>query len=176
MTPPLERCAGAALVRAGAGGPEVLAIRVRAGAYELPKGHLEPGEGAAEAALRELAEETGLEGAAKALAPLGELAYELGGGGRKQIVYVLCAAEGGAPRFGPRPRRTRELRWLGASEVDGVPLVNEGLRPIVRAALAAGAAGAGGGGERGRVRRCPRRKSGATNAPSCRAESRRFGQ
>ena len=39
----------------------------------MPKGHLEPGEGPEEAALREVREETGLE--AEIVAPLGETAY-----------------------------------------------------------------------------------------------------
>jgi 8-oxo-dGTP pyrophosphatase MutT (NUDIX family) len=137
-TPEPERCAGAALVRAGPRGPEVLVLRVRAGAYELPKGHLEPGEGATEAALRELAEETGLLDGAEALGELGELSYEPRPGGRKQVAYFRCASRAGEPRFGPRPKGTRELRWVGEGEIERLPLVSEALRPIVRAAVAPG--------------------------------------
>lgn len=139
-TPPdLEHSAGAALVRLGARGPELLALRVRARAYELPKGHLEPGESAAEAALRELAEETNLLGVALALAPVGELRYELepaASGRCKHVVYFVCVVVSGEVAFGPCPSRTRERRWLTGDELDALPLVNEALRPIMRAALA----------------------------------------
>ena len=55
-----ESSAGVALIQTGGVEPELLVIRVRATGYELPKGHLERGETALAAAVRELQEETGL--------------------------------------------------------------------------------------------------------------------
>lgn len=65
MPPPLS--AGVLLFRRGQGETEVLLIKPggpfwrnrHAGAWMIPKGGVEPGEGPAEAALREFAEETG---------------------------------------------------------------------------------------------------------------------
>ncbi|MCU0681899.1 MAG: NUDIX domain-containing protein [Polyangiaceae bacterium] len=126
-------------MRLGARGPELLALRVRAHAYELPKGHLEPGESPAEAARRELVEETNVLGVALALAPVGELLYELGpaaSGRYKHVVSFVCMVASGEVTFGPRPSRTRERRWLTDDELDALPLVNEARCPIMRAALA----------------------------------------
>lgn len=59
-------CAGVVCLRDGDGGLEVLLIRrgkpPRLGEWSLPGGRIEWGERAAEAALRELKEETGVEG------------------------------------------------------------------------------------------------------------------
>jgi 8-oxo-dGTP pyrophosphatase MutT (NUDIX family) len=59
-TPRLEISAGGVVVRHGAGGARVLLIRDSYRNWGFPKGHLEAGETAAEAALREVREETGL--------------------------------------------------------------------------------------------------------------------
>lgn len=64
-----EVSAGGVLVEAG----EVLVIRHARGEWIMPKGHLEPGESAEEAALREVREETGL--AAEIVELLGETSY-----------------------------------------------------------------------------------------------------
>jgi 8-oxo-dGTP pyrophosphatase MutT (NUDIX family) len=55
------------------GAPLILMIRDQYGHWTLPKGHLDPGEGAAEAAVREVREETGVSGALGP--PLGEISY-----------------------------------------------------------------------------------------------------
>lgn len=75
MPPPLS--AGILLYRRRAGGPEVLLIkpggpfwrRKSQGAWMIPKGAIEPGESAAEAALREFEEEVGTR-LTQALVPL----------------------------------------------------------------------------------------------------------
>jgi 8-oxo-dGTP diphosphatase len=58
-------CAGVVCLRAGDAGPEVLLIRrgkpPRLGEWSLPGGRIEWGERAADAALRELKEETGVD-------------------------------------------------------------------------------------------------------------------
>lgn len=55
-----EVSAGGVVVRHDAAAPRVLLIRDSYRNWGFPKGHLEEGEGAADAALREVAEETGL--------------------------------------------------------------------------------------------------------------------
>ena len=55
-----EVSAGGVVVRHGDGGPLVLLIRDSYDNWGFPKGHLEPGEAAEAAALREVSEETGL--------------------------------------------------------------------------------------------------------------------
>ena len=77
-TPGLEVSAGGVVVRRGAAGLELaLALQDDRNSGErtvrLPKGHLDPGESAEEAALREVEEEVGL--SARIIAPLGEVSY-----------------------------------------------------------------------------------------------------
>jgi 8-oxo-dGTP pyrophosphatase MutT (NUDIX family) len=56
-----EFSAGGVVVRRMRGRPFVAVVRVRDEVLALPKGHPDPGESAAEAARREVREETGLE-------------------------------------------------------------------------------------------------------------------
>ncbi|HVY28334.1 MAG TPA: NUDIX domain-containing protein [Polyangiaceae bacterium] len=134
---PSETCAGAALVMQDDGGPAVLVIRTRGDGWELPKGGIEWDELPNEAALRELGEETAASGSLDAVRELGQIEYFLGAGRErrlKKVRYYLVRAPG-KPALGHLPKRTRERRWLRPQEVDDVPLVNESLRPLLRAAL-----------------------------------------
>lgn len=140
---PSEVCAGAALVRQDGGAPEVLVTRVRSAGFELPKGGIEFGELPADAAVRELREEAGVEGELAVGAVLGHLDYVVGSGSDRHVKRVLYHAVHGAPTLGARPSRTNERSWLREDELDRVPLVNEGLRPILRAALHAALHAAG---------------------------------
>ena len=128
-----EVSAGVALVWQG----RVLVIRIRSTRFELPKGHLEQGESSQQAALRELAEETGLESEARCLRLLGEVRYTFQHRGstiRKQVSYFLATTDA-EPQFGPLPDATRERRWIDAAESANLPLVNEELRKILYAAF-----------------------------------------
>jgi 8-oxo-dGTP pyrophosphatase MutT (NUDIX family) len=89
-------------------GARVLVVRRGADEYRLPKGHVDPGETPAEAAVREVAEEAGV--SATILAPLGVV--------RNRFV-------------GPRGRVDREVHWylmsvatdaIGAHEEEWTPL------------------------------------------------------
>jgi 8-oxo-dGTP pyrophosphatase MutT (NUDIX family) len=70
-----EFSAGGVLVRTIRGRPMVAAIRPQGkkGVWALPKGHIDAGESAAETALREVREETGVEG--RLVEKLGDVRY-----------------------------------------------------------------------------------------------------
>lgn len=92
---PPQRSAGAVLfTRRG----ECVLVRSRTGEWGLPKGHLEAGETEAQAAVREVLEETGARGT---LLPgfREEIAYCLPGGGRKVVTFfaAACGEEAFAP-------------------------------------------------------------------------------
>ncbi|OFL67916.1 MULTISPECIES: NUDIX hydrolase [unclassified Brevibacterium] len=95
-----ETSAGGLVVDFSSRGREVAVIaRInRAGRLEwcLPKGHLEADETAAQAARREVAEETGIEG--KVIAPLGSVDYWFSAAGfriHKVVHHFLLRAVGG---------------------------------------------------------------------------------
>ncbi|MFP3908088.1 MAG: NUDIX hydrolase [Acidimicrobiales bacterium] len=106
MNRPLVRAAGTVPWRMGAG-PEVAVVhRPHYDDWTVPKGKLDPGEGWAEAAVRETEEETGL---------VGELGPELCAtayavtAGPKLVRYWLLRVTGG--RFSPNDE-VDEIRWL----------------------------------------------------------------
>ena len=68
-----EFSAGGVVIRRMRGRPFVAVVRVRDDILALPKGHPEPGESAADAARREVREETGLE--AKLVEKLDDIRY-----------------------------------------------------------------------------------------------------
>jgi 8-oxo-dGTP pyrophosphatase MutT (NUDIX family) len=70
-----EFSAGGVLIRSIGGRPHVAAIRPRGkpGIWALPKGKIDPGESAAETAVREVREETGVEG--RLVEKLGDIRY-----------------------------------------------------------------------------------------------------
>ncbi|WP_051343608.1 deoxyribose-phosphate aldolase [Alicyclobacillus herbarius] len=88
----VERAAGGLVVREGRRGREVLMIDDAYGHVAFPKGHLEPGERWEDAAVREIAEETGI--AARILGPLGRVEYRIEREGRpirKQVRLFLLS-------------------------------------------------------------------------------------
>jgi 8-oxo-dGTP pyrophosphatase MutT (NUDIX family) len=91
--------AGGVVIRTVGTTEEVLVVhRPRYDDWSLPKGHLEPGEDAAAAALREVEEETGVHAAVAG--PVGESCYEVDG----------------------RPKR---VRWFAMRVVSGDPATRE---------------------------------------------------
>jgi 8-oxo-dGTP pyrophosphatase MutT (NUDIX family) len=117
-----EISAGGVLVRVVRGRPMLAAIRPQgrpAGVWALPKGLVDPGEPPAEAAVREVLEETGVHG--RLVEKLGDVKYVYTRAGERifKIVsfYLLRAGRG---RIGEIEERMRievaEARWLPLEE------------------------------------------------------------
>ena len=107
------RAAGGLVCRPGPAGLLELAV-VHRPAYDdwtFPKGKLERGETAEDAALREVAEETGL--ACRLVEPVGCTSYNHRRGATKTVCYWIMEVTGGSFRPG---YEVDELRWLTASE------------------------------------------------------------
>jgi 8-oxo-dGTP pyrophosphatase MutT (NUDIX family) len=82
-----EFSAGGVCLRRFRGREFVAAVRVKEGAIlALPKGHVDPGESAAEAARREVREEAGVEG--ELLEKLGDIKYWYSRGGERVMKVV----------------------------------------------------------------------------------------
>ena len=104
-----QRSAGGLVIRGG----EVLLIALQEGRrWQLPKGHLEPGESAEQAAMREVREETGVRG--RPLAALPSIDYWFVERGRrihKTVEYFLLEFAGGsADEFDPK--EVSGARWF----------------------------------------------------------------
>jgi 8-oxo-dGTP pyrophosphatase MutT (NUDIX family) len=131
--------AGGVLVRRLRGEWMVAAIRPAgrpAGTWVLPKGMLEPGESSEQAALREVAEETGAHG--RALARLGSLEYWFRDGDErvlKTVAFFLLRYERGA--LGRLPETSRhevaQVRWLQLAEAPAL-LAYRGEREMAQQA------------------------------------------
>jgi 8-oxo-dGTP diphosphatase len=90
-----EFSAGGVLFRDG----YVLLIKTPSGVWSFPKGLVESGEKPEETAVREVFEETGVQG--RPLTPLGEVSYWYVRDGqkvKKRVAYYLMAYEGGEPK------------------------------------------------------------------------------
>lgn len=120
-------CAGVVCLR----GDEVLLIRrgqpPRAGEWSIPGGRVELGEGVAEAALRELAEETGVTAAILGLVDVIDHASEV-----RQAVLIDYAARwvSGEPRAGDD---AVEAKFVGVAEAMELVEWSETRRVIARA-------------------------------------------
>ncbi len=130
----IEHSAGVVLVVKIEDDYKALLIRVRREGFELPKGHVEPGETPEEAALRELREETGIENEVSIVQQIGDISYSFESKGayiQKRVEYFLAVLSlGEEPEFGPPPKRTRELKWIQESDIHHVDLANDELRRI----------------------------------------------
>jgi len=86
--------------------------------WSLPKGHVEPGETSAEAAVREVEEETGIRG--RVLAPLGTIDFWFVADQRrvhKTVHHFLLEAEGG--ELSDDDIEVVEVAWFDLPDVSG---------------------------------------------------------
>jgi 8-oxo-dGTP pyrophosphatase MutT (NUDIX family) len=118
-----EFSAGGVLVRLVRGRPMVAAIRPQGkpeGTWALPKGNLDAGESPAETALREVLEETGVQG--RLVEKLGDVKYTYTrrNGTRVFKIVSFYLLRAGRGRLGEIEERMRievaEARWLPLEE------------------------------------------------------------
>jgi 8-oxo-dGTP pyrophosphatase MutT (NUDIX family) len=118
-----EFSAGGVLVKVIRGRPMVAAIRPQGkpeGTWALPKGNLDPGEAPVETALREVREETGVEG--RLVEKLGDVKYTYTrrGGPRVFKIVSFYLLRAGRGRLGMIDEAMRievaEARWLPLDE------------------------------------------------------------
>ncbi|MEK8129412.1 NUDIX domain-containing protein [Paenibacillus filicis] len=107
-----EISAGGVVYRKAADGLQVQMIQDRYGKITLPKGKMEPGETVEQTALREILEETGIQGSI--IRPLETISYQfqLTGVGPvdKEVHYYLVEATGG--ELQAQVEEIRGVEWL----------------------------------------------------------------
>ena len=139
--PPVEReySAGGVVLRPGVDPPECIVIvptrRAKGGerVLALPKGHPEGDESGADAALREIREETGIE--ARLVAKLGDVRYWYQRDGKriaKVVSFFLFEHVSGDP--GGDPFEVEEARWMPLEEASRA-LSYKGEREMVSLAM-----------------------------------------
>jgi 8-oxo-dGTP pyrophosphatase MutT (NUDIX family) len=140
-----EFSAGGVLVRTIRGRPMLAAIRPqgrREGIWALPKGRIDPGESAAETAVREVHEETGVEG--RLIEKLGDVRYVYTAsweGARGERIFKVVSfflLRAGRGRIGEIDESMRievaEARWLPFEEAPRL-LAYAGEREMAAKAL-----------------------------------------
>ena len=139
--------AGGIVVRRGPDGPEILIglrRRLRDGvSWTLPKGTPEAGETVEATALREVAEETGLEVAI--VAPVGSIEYDFATDGRnvhKIVHHFLMRPTGGS--LAGHDHEFEDVRWVSLGEADRLLTFSSERGIVDRAAAAIAALGEGG--------------------------------
>jgi 8-oxo-dGTP pyrophosphatase MutT (NUDIX family) len=106
--------AGAIAVRENNGAPEVFLVRAKKdpSQWVFPKGHIEPGETAPEAAARELQEEGGIAGSI--VRQIGTSTFQ-SGAEEVEVTYYLTRFVGAAPAL-----EDRASQWLTIDEAKRV--------------------------------------------------------
>ncbi len=111
-----ELAAGGVVFRQDPRGPRILLIKDRFGCWALPKGRLDAGEAPEQAALREIAEETGMSGSV--LGSLATVTYSCWDDAGEEIVktvsYFLVEAHSGEPFA--RTSEVVEVGWFSPEE------------------------------------------------------------
>lgn len=105
-----------------------------AGMWSLPGGHVEPGERAADAARREVAEETGVEAEIVGLVDLHEVIRRAGEANEIAWHYVIAVHYGLWRGGEPVPASDcRAARFVSLDALDAVPLT-DGAEALIRRA------------------------------------------
>ncbi|QHT63849.1 NUDIX domain-containing protein [Paenibacillus lycopersici] len=111
-----EISAGGVVFRRVNGELQVQLIQDRYGKISLPKGKMEPGETVEQTALREIVEETGIQGAI--VAPIDQIKYrynhESKGPVDKEVHYYLVEAVGG--KLQAQVEEIRGVEWFEPGE------------------------------------------------------------
>jgi 8-oxo-dGTP pyrophosphatase MutT (NUDIX family) len=131
MAKTLVEQAGAVVFRRAGDGLEILLVRAKKtrNQWIFPKGHIEPGESAEDAAVRETREEAGVIGrAVKPLTP--PLEFD-SGGERVRVRYYLVKATGETG-----PSEVRDKKWC-APDAAARDLSHDDARDLLRRALPA---------------------------------------
>lgn len=130
----VERSAGGVVLRRMDDVLNALVIRDPYGNWGLPKGHLEDGESAGEAALREVGEETGLDGLT--LGPeLATIDWHFRSGGKlihKFCAFYLMESEMGDP-VPEAAEGITECRWFPLDEAEA-RITYDNAREVMRVA------------------------------------------
>ena len=123
--------AGGIVFRGNKGNAEILVIRAKKnpGHWIFPKGHIERGETAAEAAVREVREEAGVD--ARVVKPVHPaIEFEIGAE-RIHVQYYLLAATGGSGKG----EKDRDPRWC-APDAALEAITHDDARALLRGCLA----------------------------------------
>jgi 8-oxo-dGTP pyrophosphatase MutT (NUDIX family) len=141
MTTGREVSAGGVVYRGGGGTSGAVEFLMIFDAYyrwTIPKGTLEAGETAEEAALREIAEETGIRGVIEA--PLGDVNYTYRdrhrGAIAKTVHFFLVRAEGG--ELAPQEGEVGGVAWVSPAEAAARCGYDNTLEILRRAAVRLG--------------------------------------
>jgi 8-oxo-dGTP pyrophosphatase MutT (NUDIX family) len=128
-----EFSAGGVVVRRMRGQPFVAVVRVRDEILALPKGHPDGGESPADAAQREVREETGVE--AELVEPLGDIRYWYARGGQrvmKIVSFFLFSYRSGS--VANHDHEVEEALWIPLDEAPG-RLAYKGEREMAESAM-----------------------------------------
>lgn len=110
MTPTQPTHAGGIVFRISGGTPEFLLVTTRSPRLEwiYPKGHIDPGEDPAHAALREVEEEAGVR--ASVVQSFDDVTVRVGTDDQIIRYFLMTTSDDGEPREG------RRLAWLSAAD------------------------------------------------------------